>query len=105
MHYYNNNRFCRNRRRKRQLFDNNVLSSVFRDELTDGLQNVDVTSLLPANSLDLDTHCEETGPCDSNSPFRTFTGHCNNLRKPSLGKSLTTFDRLLPSAYEDGEFI
>lgn len=75
---------------------------MFRDELTEGLQHVDVTSLLPSNALDLDTHCEETGPCDASSPFRTFTGHCNNLRKSSWGKSLTTFDRLLPSAYEDG---
>lgn len=31
-----------------------------------------------------------------------MTGHCNNLRNPSLGKSLTTFARLIPSAYEDG---
>lgn len=94
----------RNRRKKRQLFDNNILSSVFRDEISDGLQNVDVSSLIPASAIDFEPHCEESGPCDPKYPFRSFTGHCNNLRNPSLGKSLTTFTRLLPSAYEDGKF-
>lgn len=92
-----------NRRRKRQLFENSVLSSVFRDELSDGLQNVDVSSLIPASALDFEPNCDENGPCDASSPFRTFTGHCNNLRNPTLGKSLTTFARLLPSSYEDGK--
>ncbi|KAK4874855.1 hypothetical protein RN001_014215 [Aquatica leii] len=89
-------------RRKRQLFDNSILQSAFRDELSDGLQNIDVASLLPAHALELDHKCEDTGPCDLHSPFRTLSGHCNNLRNPSLGKSLTTFARLLPSTYEDG---
>lgn len=31
-----------------------------------------------------------------------MTAHCNNLRNPELGKSLTTFARLLPPQYEDG---
>jgi len=31
-----------------------------------------------------------------------LTGHCNNLRNPQLGQSLTTFARLLPPVYEDG---
>ncbi|XP_017785026.1 PREDICTED: uncharacterized protein LOC108568445 [Nicrophorus vespilloides] len=92
-----------NRRRKRQIFDNNVISAVFRDELSDGLQNVDVSSIIPTNVLDLvEPNCEETGPCDPSHPFRSFTGHCNNLRNPAYGKSLTTFSRLLPSSYEDG---
>lgn len=92
-----------NRRRKRQLFDNNVINSVFRVELSDGLQNVDVSSLIPPNVLDVvEPNCEETGPCDPSHPFRSLTGHCNNIRNPSYGKSLTTFARLLPSQYEDG---
>lgn len=45
---------------------------------------------------------EDGHACDPSSPFRTFSGHCNNLRKPSLGKSLSTFNRLLPPAYENG---
>ncbi|KAF5284358.1 hypothetical protein FQR65_LT13575 [Abscondita terminalis] len=90
------------RRRKRQIFDNSLLQTAFRDELSDGLQHIDVASLLPAHALELENKCEDTGPCDANTPFRTLSGHCNNLRNPSLGKSLTTFARLLPSAYEDG---
>lgn len=76
---------------------------MFRDELTDGLQNVDVSSLIPAHALDFEPTCDENNPCDPSSPFRTFTGHCNNLRNPGLGKSLTTFARLLPASYEDGK--
>jgi peroxidase len=93
---------CRHRRRKRQIFENNVISSVFRDELSDGLQSVDISSLIPASAIDLDHHCDESGPCDPNTPYRTMTGYCNNLRNPNFGKSLTTFTRLLPSAYDDG---
>ncbi|XP_018331432.1 uncharacterized protein LOC108741220 [Agrilus planipennis] len=91
-----------NKRRKRQILDNNLLSAVFRDELSDGLQNVDVTSILSAHIFDVEPECEDDGPCDPSSPFRTLSGHCNNLRHPSFGKSLTTFARLLPSAYDDG---
>ena len=93
------------RRRKRQIFDNDVISSVFRDELSDGLQNVDISSLVPASAIDLDHHCEENAPCDPNTPYRSMSGHCNNLRNPGWGKSLTTFTRLLPSAYDDGRFF
>ncbi|KAB0798263.1 hypothetical protein PPYR_09256 [Photinus pyralis] len=89
-------------RRKRQIFDNSVLQSVFRDELSDGLQHVDVTTFLPANSFELENNCDDSGPCDPRTPFRTLSGYCNNLRNPTVGKSLTTFTRLLPSAYEDG---
>nr|XP_022916804.1 uncharacterized protein LOC111426494 [Onthophagus taurus] len=86
-----------NRRRKRQTFDNILQTSDF----TDTLQSVDLSSFLDSNSFS-DPVCEDTGPCDETSPFRTFSGHCNNLRNPAYGKSLTTFARLLPSAYEDG---
>lgn len=93
----------RKKRRRRQVFDSQDLAAVFRDEITDGLQNVDIASLLPPQSLDVDLNCDDTGPCDPSSPYRTYTGHCNNLRNPGYGKSLTTFSRLLPSAYDDGE--
>ncbi|CAH0563572.1 unnamed protein product [Brassicogethes aeneus] len=90
------------KRRRRQIFDNNVLSSVFRDEITDGLQHVDITSLIPPETFEGDNKCDELGPCDPSTPYRTYTGHCNNLRNPSFGKSLQVFTRLLPSVYEDG---
>ncbi|XP_074027554.1 uncharacterized protein isoform X2 [Leptinotarsa decemlineata] len=90
------------RRRKRQLFDDNIIPSIFRDELTDTLQQIDLGALIPTDTFDVDLHCDDTSPCDPSYPFRTMTGHCNNLRYPSYGKSLTTFSRLLPSVYDDG---
>lgn len=74
---------------------------MFRDELSDNLQNVDIASLIPPQTLN-DNQCDELGPCDPSSPYRTYTGHCNNMRNPQWGKSLTTFARLLPSVYDDG---
>lgn len=101
-----NNVFYRNRRRKRQIFDNGVVSAILRDELTEGLQSVDIGNILPpvegVESF-IEPECEDIGPCDSSSPFRTLSGHCNNIRNPAWGKSLTVFSRLLPSVYEDGK--
>jgi hypothetical protein len=90
------------RRRKRQIFDNNLGFS--RDDFTDSLQSIDVNSLLGSLSpINLEPQCEDfTAPCDTTSPFRTLTGHCNNLRNPNLGQSLTMFARLLPPQYDDG---
>lgn len=87
-----------NRRRKRQTFGNILQPNDF----TDSLQNVDLTTFLTPNAFDVDPTCDDSGPCDETSPFRSFSGHCNNLRSPNWGKSLTTFARLLPSQYEDG---
>lgn len=94
------------RRRKRQVFDSgdNVLGFPSSD-FSDILQNVDISGFLgnskATNHEEIDCPVEE-GPCDPTTPYRTLTGHCNNLRNPSLGKSLTTFARLLPPVYEDG---
>lgn len=95
------------RRRKRQAFDtpDNILGFPNND-FSDLLQNVDVAGLIPNNKKA--TNHEEVecpvdeSPCDPSTPYRTLSGHCNNLRNPNLGKSLTTFARLLPPAYEDG---
>ncbi|KAL1488619.1 hypothetical protein ABEB36_014422 [Hypothenemus hampei] len=87
-----------NRRKKRQASGRHL--SFHFDDLTDNLQNVDVSTIIPSNALD--DECEEEGPCDPSYPYRTLSGHCNNLKRSEWGKSLTTFNRLLPSAYEDG---
>lgn len=90
------------RRKKRQAFDNSGNSLGFPgSDFSDVLQNVDITNILP-DSLPTEIECpSEDGPCDPTTPYRTFTGHCNNLRNPKLGKSLTTFARLLPPVYDD----
>lgn len=93
------------RRRKRQVFDNNLNLGFSNDDFTNSLQNIDINSFVGGtiSSVTLEPQCEDlTAPCDTSTPFRTFTGYCNNLRNPSLGQSLTTFARLLPSQYEDG---
>ncbi|XP_048515872.1 uncharacterized protein LOC105686151 [Athalia rosae] len=95
------------RRRKRQIFDSsdNVLGFPNND-FSELLQNVDIAGFLPtindhSHKHELDCPPDDS-PCDSTTPFRTLSGHCNNLRNPTLGKSLTTFARLLPPVYEDG---
>jgi len=102
----------RSERRKRQAFDsgrNNILgfpADSLSDDFSDGLQNVDITSLIsaPLTSPDCDSP-DDKGPCDVRSQFRTITGRCNNLRNPNLGKSISTFARLLPASYEDSKWI
>ncbi|XP_066600393.1 uncharacterized protein [Prorops nasuta] len=94
------------RRRKRQAFDSgdNILNFPNND-FTDLLQNVDISGFVPQKKATNheEVNCPpEDGPCDPTTPYRTLSGYCNNLRKPNLGKSLTTFARLLPPAYEDG---
>ncbi|XP_044531002.1 myeloperoxidase [Gracilinanus agilis] len=40
--------------------------------------------------------------CDPNYKYRTITGECNNMRRPTLGASNRAFVRWLPAEYEDG---
>lgn len=91
------------RRRKRQVFDNN-LGTFTSNDFSESLQSIDVNSLLGSISpVNLEPQCEDFSiPCDTNTPFRSLSGHCNNLRNPALGQSLTVFARLLPPQYEDG---
>ncbi|XP_053999872.1 uncharacterized protein LOC128887698 [Hylaeus anthracinus] len=94
------------KRRKRQAFDttDNILGFPNND-FSDLLQNVDISGFLthnkPTNHEEVECPSDDS-TCDPTTPYRTLSGHCNNLRNPSLGKSLTTFARLLPPVYEDG---
>ncbi|XP_062547595.1 uncharacterized protein LOC134213069 [Armigeres subalbatus] len=92
------------RRRKRQTFDNN-LGGFGGDDFGNALQSIDVNQFITGSisPVTLEPQCENLeAPCDTTTPFRTLTGHCNNLRSPTLGQSLTTFARLLPAVYDDG---
>lgn len=95
------------RRRKRQLFDgDDSILGISDDFNGDFLQDLDVSGLVPPYSAfkNFENGCPaEVGPCDPNYPYRSYTGYCNNLQKPNYGKSLTTFARLLPPAYENGK--
>jgi hypothetical protein len=97
-------------RRRRQTFDSgrdNILNfpgDSLNEDFSDGLQNVDITSFIsaPVTSPDCDSS-DDKGPCDPRSQFRTITGRCNSLRNPNLGKSISTFARLLSPSYEDSK--
>ncbi|KAK9508766.1 hypothetical protein O3M35_006245 [Rhynocoris fuscipes] len=99
-------------RRRRQLEGDNVINfDIGLNSAKELFSDLDLGELFPPltftrlnlNDGDID-ECpnEEKGPCDPTSPYRTFTGHCNNLEHPRLGASLTTFARLLPAVYENG---
>ncbi|CAD0199398.1 unnamed protein product [Chrysodeixis includens] len=89
-------------RRKRQIFDDSL--GFGTSDFVDSLQSVDISGFLGNDQSGpiIEPQCDDKGPCSPDSPFRTYTGYCNNLRNPNLGKGLTTFARLLPPVYEDG---
>ncbi|XP_055595817.1 uncharacterized protein LOC129746262 [Uranotaenia lowii] len=93
------------RRRKRQVFDTNNLGAFGGDDFSNALQTIDVNQFISGSisPINLEPQCENLeAPCDTATPFRTLTGHCNNLRNAELGQSLTVFARLLPPVYDDG---
>jgi len=70
-------------------------------QLLSALSTVDISQSLAAPR---DERCDELNlPCDHSRKYRSYTGWCNNLRRPHQGKSLRAFNRLLPPAYQDGE--
>lgn len=96
------------KRRRRQLTDNgdNVIS--FGPDIPgkEFLSELDLSVFIPSAEAPPGDECrEENGPCNARMPYRTFSGHCNNLERPNLGKSLTTFARLLPSVYENSWYF
>jgi len=104
----------RSNRIRRQLASNlidfglNTLNSIFGDNSPPGPPG----RFLPGRGQDIippppnKQKCgrSEPGPsgCDPSSPFRSFSGVCNNLRLPDLGKSMTPYTRLLPAVYQNG---
>ena len=40
--------------------------------------------------------------CDPTVVYRSFSGHCNNLRNPDFGRHSVPLTRLLPPSYDDG---
>lgn len=70
-------------------------------------QRVQALAKIPDSVLDdiqVNAPCPFTAPpsCDTTSKYRTADGSCNNLQHPLWGKSLTPFERFIPSLYEDG---
>lgn len=67
----------------------------------DGLE---LTELYPPPLHHSDGECPiDTYPCDARNPYRSFSGHCNNLKNPNFGQAMTTFQRLMPAVYENGK--
>lgn len=66
-------------------------------------------STLPMTPTTLGTKCAidhgSVTLCPEFAEFRTYDGSCNHRRQPSLGRSLTAYNRILAPAYEDGEFL
>ncbi|KAG7302968.1 hypothetical protein JYU34_012963 [Plutella xylostella] len=91
-------------RRKRQIFGGDNLGFGTNNDFVDALQQVDISGFVGQDQQGptIEPQCDDNGPCDADNPFRSYTGYCNNLRNPNLGKGLTTFARLLPPVYEDG---
>lgn len=91
------------RRRRRQVLDSGdplfSLNSI-GPGFFDGLE---LTELYPPPIHHSEGECPiETNPCDELNPYRTFSGYCNNLKNPNFGKAMTTFQRLMPAVYENG---
>lgn len=72
------------------------------DELLNGLPLIDMskTKFWPICPLLVkqDLKCELTR-------FRTFTGHCNNIKHPTWGAAMTPFARYLPPVHPDGIWV
>ncbi|MCL4120727.1 UNVERIFIED_CONTAM: hypothetical protein GTU68_004371 [Idotea baltica] len=67
------------------------------------LPSVDISGIVPPAPLIRGcVEAEENRPCDARNPFRTISGHCNNLVRQDVGRSNRVFARMLPAAYDDG---
>lgn len=78
---------------------NDFIFSLSKAELSDFVRN----EMLLESGQQLHEECDEHDyPCDHTSPYRSYTGWCNNLEHPDYGKSMSIFERFLPASYEDG---
>ncbi|RWS11661.1 peroxidase-like protein [Dinothrombium tinctorium] len=78
-----------------------ILAQQFKlspDEILNGLSLIDTSRTLIWDECP--AHVKPI-PCTIER-YRTYTGHCNNLKHPSWGAANTPFVRFLPPAYSDG---
>lgn len=66
------------------------------------LPKIDVSALFSNVSANRESCNPKPFPCDHTTPYRTFSGWCNNLRFPHYGNTFNPFRRLLDPAYNDG---
>ena len=75
-----------------------------KHELNPGEAGFGLTQFTLRNTA-LSESCPAEPHCDAktiNSPYRTITGACNNIRRTSWGKALLPVQRILPPDYADG---
>ncbi|CAG9530045.1 unnamed protein product [Cercopithifilaria johnstoni] len=79
------------------------------NEMQNLLQQIDVSPFVSRieQFFEYDVSIEEKClpkmlPCDENTPYRTISGWCNNLRNPHFANAFGPLIHLLPPAYEDG---
>ena len=65
-----------------------------------------MVSFTNANISDtiMESECPAQPVCNPDEKYRRIDGSCNNLLIPKLGMAFTPLRRVLPNAYEDGEF-
>ncbi|XP_050538281.1 peroxidase-like isoform X5 [Daktulosphaira vitifoliae] len=59
-------------------------------------------NMLSQKEIDLSDQCFSRPQCNSNAPFRTADGSCNNLQFPTWGKSDVAVTRIIQADYSDG---
>nr|CAD2170986.1 unnamed protein product [Meloidogyne enterolobii] len=93
-----------------QLGDSSFIREMDPQVLQQLLPKLDITSMLSSiepfiNSIEhkgiLSECLPRDLPCDHTSPYRTYSGWCNNLRFPHYGAAFNTLKHLMPPVYED----